>query len=226
MLSKLMRTQAVIGDTLALPWPRRGLAAARESGRGDTERPAARDAGAPAAVDFSDLFDRYQKRIFNLLYRLVGDYDDAADLTSETFVLALKAQGQFRGESQTYTWLYRIAVNLAKNHYRRQSRRDGAQARSLDAAGDEPEEARELPDWSHTPQKMLEARELQAVVHQAIQALPEEARLVVVLRDLQGLSYQEMAEVLDTTAEIVKARLFRARSALRKRLAPYLLPEA
>ena len=172
-------------------------------------------AGAPAAVDFSDLFDRYQKRIFNLLYRLVGDYDDAADLTSETFVLALKAQGQFRGESQTYTWLYRIAVNLAKNHYRRKSRRDGAQALSLDAVGDEPEEERELPDWSQTPQKMLEARELQAVVHQAIQALPEEARLVVVLRDLQDFSYEEIGGMLKVAAGTVKSRLFRARESVK-----------
>ena len=220
-----MRRRGLIGDSLALPWPATGLAAQGRD-RDRPERPAAGGAAEPTVADFAGLFDRYQKKIFNLIYRLVGDYDDAADLTSETFVLALRAQDRFRGESQPYTWLYRIAVNLAKNHFRRKSVRQGVDAGSLDEPGDEAGAEREVADWSQTPQRMLEARELQQVLHEAIQALSEEARLVVVLRDLQGLSYQEMAEVLDTTPEIVKARLFRARSALRKRLAPYLLPEA
>ena len=220
----------MIGDALALPWRRGGVAvAAHEADRDRSKGPRGRDAAdKPAVADFADLFDRYERKIFNLLYRLVGDYDDAADLASETFVLALKAQGQFRGEAHAYTWLYRIAVNLAKNHFRRKSVRDSVHAPSLDDPVGQPgdDREREVADWSQAPEKVLEAHELQQVLHQAIQALPEEARLVVVLRDLQGLSYQEMADVLDTTAEIVKARLFRARSALRKRLAPYLLPEA
>lgn len=212
-------------DALARPSLPDGIAAARGPDRGDPAGAAA--AAARQAADFAELFDRYQKKIFNLLYRLVGNHDDATDLTSETFVLALRAYDRFRGEAQAYTWLYRIAVNLAKNHFRRTSLRESVHAPSLDEPVGGPDQAREreVADWSQAPQQVLEARELQEVVHQAIQTLPEEGRLVVVLRDLQGLSYQEMAEVLDTTPEIVKARLFRARAALRKRLAPYLLPE-
>jgi RNA polymerase sigma-70 factor (ECF subfamily) len=217
----------VIGDAPAWPDARRGVVAAQGSDRGDAQEPAARDAGETAG-DFADVFDRYQKKIFNLLFRLVGDYEDATDLTSETFVLALRAYDRFRGEAQAYTWLYRIAVNLAKNHFRRRSLRESVHAPSLDEPVDGADDAREreVADWSQAPHRMVETRELQQAVHEAIQGLPEEARLVVVLRDLQGLSYQEMAEVLDTTPDIVKARLFRARAALRKRLAPYLLPES
>jgi len=221
-----MRGRALTGDALTLPWPPGGVTAARGANREDARNAATRDASEPAVADFAELFERYEKKIFNLLYRLVGDYDDAADLTSETFVLAMRAQDRFRGEARAYTWLYRIAVNLAKNHFRRRGVRQNVHAHSLDEPAGESGEERQVADWSQAPEKMLETRELQQVLHEAIQTLPEDARLVVVLRDLQGLSYHEMADVLDTTAEIVKARLFRARSALRKRLAAYLAPEA
>lgn len=181
----------------------------------------------PQAV-FEDLFDRYEKKVFNLIYRLVGDYEDAADLTSDTFVQAYRHLEQFRAEAQAYTWLYRIAVNLCKNHYRRKGVRDRTHAFSLDEQVDLPEGEldRELADWSLSPARQVEARELQVVLQQSIAELPPEAREVVVLRDLQGLSYQEIGEVLGVSSELVKSRLFRARSVLRKKLTPYLLPEA
>lgn len=176
-------------------------------------------------AEFDDLFARYEKKVFNLVYRLVGDYEDAVDLTSDTFLQALRHLEQFRADAEPFTWLYRIAVNQCKNHFRRKGVRDRVHAFSLD---EEPEsgDTRDVADWSLSPAGMVEARELQQVLHECITSLPVEAREVLVLRDLQGLSYQEVADILQISAELVKSRLFRARAALRKRLGPYLLPEA
>jgi RNA polymerase sigma-70 factor (ECF subfamily) len=170
-----------------------------------------------APEKFEELFAQYERRIFNLLLRLVGDYEDAADLTSETFVRALAAAQRFRGDAQPYTWLYRIAVNLAKNYYRSRSAKPRL----------EPQEDA-VPDDAGAPsmQDLLEQRALQREVEGALLSLPVESRALIVLRDLQGLSYQEIAEATESTVELVKSRLFRARTALRQKLARYLLPEA
>lgn len=171
-----------------------------------------------AAEQFEELFAQYERKIFNLLLRLVGDYEDAADLTSETFVRALRAAEKFRGEAHPYTWLYRIAVNLAKNYFRsRAVRRDAEAQQDLHSEPAPPQPS---------TQALVEQRELQEQVERALLALPPETRLLILLRDVQGLSYQEIAEVTDSTADLVKSRLFRARSALRQKLAPYLLPES
>lgn len=175
-------------------------------------------------VEFDDLFERYEKKVFNLIYRLVGDNEEAADLTSEAFVQAYRHLERFRGEAQAYTWLYRIAVNLCKNYFRSKGVRDRTHAFSLDEA--EKAEMAELPNRQLSPAQVLEARELQQVVHQCIDELPLEGREVVVLRDLHGLSYQEIGQVLEVSPELVKSRLFRARALLRRKLTPYLLPEA
>ena len=181
-------------------------------------------AGYLAEESFEELFARYEHRIFNLILRLVGDYEEAVDLTSDTFVQALRGLPNFRRQSQPYTWLYRIAVNLCKNHFRKKAYRGRFLAFSLDQGreNDGEESAVELEDCRHEPGKWLETRELQQEVARAIGALPPDLRAVVVLRDVQGLSYQEMAEVLECSLEAVKSRLFRARGALRKHLAPYL----
>jgi len=89
--------------------------------------------GHPVTEAFDDFFDAYEQRIFNLVYRLVGDYEDAADLTSDTFVRALRGYEKFRGDAHTYTWLYRIAVNLCKNYFRQQQHRSRVHSFSLDA---------------------------------------------------------------------------------------------
>jgi len=179
---------------------------------------------------FDQLFARHQRDVFNLIYRLVGDYEDAADLTSETFVQALRSFDRFRGEAQPYTWLYRIAVNRCKNYYRRRGVRRRVDGPSLDEQAESApggaSPPREIEDWSRAPQRHVEQRELQQEVERAIAALNPDARVVVILRDLRGLSYQEIAEVVGVSAEVVKARLFRARAALRKQLAPYLSPES
>jgi RNA polymerase sigma-70 factor (ECF subfamily) len=179
---------------------------------------------------FDQLFARHQRDVFNLIYRLVGDYEDAADLASETFVQALRSFDRFRGEAQPYTWLYRIAVNRCKNYYRRRGVHRRVDGPSLDEQAESApggaSPAREIEDWSRAPQRQVEQRELQQEVERAIAVLNPDARVVVILRDLHGLSYQEIAEVVGVSAEVVKARLFRARAALRKQLAPYLSPES
>lgn len=178
---------------------------------------------------FDELFERHERDIFNLIYRLVGDYEEAADLASETFVQALRAFDRFRGQAQPYTWLYRIAVNLCKNYFRRRGVRRRVHGPSLDdqiALDDEQALEREVEDWTRTPQRQVEQRELQREIERAIAALSPQGRMVVLLRDVHGLSYRQIAEVVGVSAEIVKARLFRARAALRKQLAPYISPAA
>jgi RNA polymerase sigma-70 factor (ECF subfamily) len=187
-----------------------------------------RSADGLAEESFEDLFAQYEHRIFNLIYRMVGDHEEAVDLTSDTFVQALKALPQFRRQSQPYTWLYRIAVNLCKNHFRKKAHRARFFAFSLDQSrtAEGEEEFIEIEDTSQEPGQRLEAGELQAEVEKAIAALPVDLRLAVILRDIQGLSYQEIAQALECTLEAVKSRLFRARAILRKQLSSYLTSSA
>lgn len=182
---------------------------------------------ATALPPFEVLFTRYEKGIFNLIYRMVGDYEDATDLTSQTFLHALRAYDRFRGEAQAYTWLYRIAVNLCKNHFRKRDREARIEVVSLDAPiiADGEEMEREIEDMTHSPEVSLESREMQALIQQAIMSLSHDLRVVILLRDVQGLSYQEVAEVANCTVEAVKSRIFRARGHLRRVLGPHLRPQ-
>lgn len=173
---------------------------------------------------FEVLIQLFHKKIYNLSYRLLGNADDAADLTQETFVRAYSAYPRFRGTLETaYPWLCRIAVNGCKNRFRELSRRQQYEALSLDnMATDEPPIQIRAGDSSSNPVGMFERRELEAKVQEAIQALPPEFRVVVVLRDMQGLSYKEISDVTGLTLETVKARLFRGRAVIRRRLSSYL----
>lgn len=179
-----------------------------------------------ASQQFDVLFKQYEKGIFNLIYRTVGDYEDAIDLTAQTFLHALRGYDQFRGEAQAYTWLYRIATNLCKNHFRKRDRETRFQMISLDAPTflDEESSGRDIKDTSHSPERLLEGRELQELIQQAIMQLSPDLRTVVLLRDVQGLSYQEIAKVANCSVEAIKSRLFRARGYLRKVLGPHLHP--
>lgn len=175
---------------------------------------------------FDVLFARYEKGIYNLIYRMVGDIEDATDLTSQTFLHALRAYDRFRGEAQAYTWLYRIAVNLCKNHFRKRDREARFQMVSLDAPimsdGDEIE--RDIEDVTHSPERLCEGQELQELIQRAIADLSSDLRTVILLRDVQGLSYQEVAEITNCSVEAVKSRIFRARGQLRRVLGPHLRP--
>ena len=180
--------------------------------------------GQPVAETFDEFFQAYEQKIFNLVYRLVGNYEDAADLTSDTFVRALRAYDRFRGDAHPYTWLYRIALNLCKNYFRQQQHRSRVHAFSLDTPADHASEAapREIEDGGQSPEQHVEAKELETVVAKCLLALGPEFRALIVLRDLQGLSYQEIGAIVGCSEKAVKSRLFRARTQLRDTLRPLL----
>ena len=175
-------------------------------------------------MDFDGLLDRYEKPIYNLIYRLIGDREEAADLTQETFVSAYRSYSSFRGQSSPYTWLYRIAVNKCKNKFKENDRRKVFEGPSLDG---DIEFARSEPtatkDISHEgPDEALRRKELKQRIEEAISQLPIDYRIVAVLRDLHGLSYEEVAKAADLSVDVVRTRLARARGMLRQKLEHYL----
>ena len=172
---------------------------------------------------FARLAAQYKDRIRNYVARLCGDPPEAEDLTQEVFVRAFVAMRRFRGVAAFQTWLYKIATNIALDALRRR-RRAGPAALSLDAPIETEESPvqRELADSSQDPHQTVATRELQHEVQQAITELSDKLRVVIVLFDIQGLTYEEIADVLGVPLGTVKSRLFNARMALRQRLKPYV----
>lgn len=189
---------------------------------------AERRADAALVQDSDALYARYGKQIFNTLYQWIGDYEEAADLTQETFISAHKARDQFRGEARVYTWLYRIAHNHLKNRIKQRGRQREMEGPSLDAGvfgedtGGETVATREVADWTQSPVRLLEQKELQAQINRAVDSLQPAYKSVLILRDLDGLSYNEIAEVTGLTLEAVKTRINRARTMVRQKVEPYL----
>ncbi len=176
------------------------------------------------ASEFAAFVDAYQGKIYNVIYRLVDDPQEAEDLTQDTFVSAFRAYHRFRGDASLYTWLYRIAINRTKNRLKQMARQRTAEAGSLDAPLEVGEDgiSREVEDWTTAPARVAENRELGAYVQRCVRSLPPDFRSVVVLRDYEGLSYREIAAVEGCSVKAVKSRLFRARSVLRERIRRYL----
>ena len=168
-------------------------------------------AGEPAA--FGELVLRYQDRLYNSLMRLLGSAEDARDAVQDAFVQAFVKLDTFRGSSAFYTWLYRIAFNQAMSHARRQR-----PTRSLDE--ERIEHGREPVDGQPTPDARLAEGERATQVHRALAELSAEYRAVIVLREMDGCKYEEIAEILELPVGTVRSRLFRARLELRDRLAP------
>lgn len=193
-------------------------------GRSDDRscRPAARDdaaliqftlAGDTSA--YGELVLAYQDRLYNTLYRLLGSAEDARDVSQEAFVQAFVKLESFRGSAAFYTWLYRIAFNLAMSHRRRQK-----PTASLDVSRGE--HGLEPVDGQPTPEAHVARHDRARLVHAALAELADEFRQVVVLRELEGCRYEEIAEILELPIGTVRSRLFRARMTLRDRLAPML----
>jgi RNA polymerase sigma-70 factor (ECF subfamily) len=174
--------------------------------------------GDKAAFDILVL--RYQSRITNLVMRFVRNPNDALDVTQEAFLKAYRALPKFRGDSAFYTWLYRIAVNTAKNYLSLQSRR-GAESEQ-DFQEIEQIEGNNVLKDNATPEHLLLTDEIQATVFSAIEKLPDELRTAITLREIEGLSYEEIAEVMECPVGTVRSRIFRAREAIDTRLAPLL----
>jgi len=178
-------------------------------------------------LDFDALVAKYEKKIFNVIYRFLGDYEDATDLTQETFVSAFRHYDRFRGDSKVFTWLYQIARNLCINRVRQRDRQRSLKIESLDQTRDGDDEeglTREVADWTHSPQQVLEEKELHQRILAAIDSLPPDYKEVVLLREFQQMSYNEIVAATGLSLENVKTRLSRARAMLRRKLEPYYRP--
>lgn len=175
-------------------------------------------------LDFDALVAKYEKKIFNVIYRFIGDYEEATDLTQETFLSAFKHYDRFRGEAKVFTWLYQIARNLCINRIRQRDRQRALRVELLDQPRDGEDDdhpAREVADWTDSPHTVLEEKELHQRILAAVQSLPPDYREVVVLREFQNLSYNEIVTATGLSLENVKTRLSRARAMLRRKLEPY-----
>ena len=169
---------------------------------------------------FDVLVLKYQHKLLKLISRYIRDSSEALDVAQESFLKAYRALPNFRGESAFYTWLYRIAINTAKNHLVSESRRppvsdvDSVDAEQLNGESD-------LKEYA-TPERLLLKEEIQNTVASAIGALPEDLKTAITLRELEGLSYEEIAHAMDCPIGTVRSRIFRAREAINNRLQPLL----
>jgi RNA polymerase sigma-70 factor (ECF subfamily) len=172
------------------------------------------------AAAFEEFLRESQDRIVNAIYRMVGDWDDALDLAQVTFLKAYKGIGKFEGKSRLYTWLYRIAVNTVLSNRRKRSVREDARTVSLDREGPSGEGGLRdaFPADGASPGEAAMERERAGLVTRAIGELDEEFRVVVVLKDIESLSYDEIAEVLSCPRGTVKSRLHRARLVLKEKV--------
>ena len=167
---------------------------------------------------------KYQRRIERLIGRMVRDVDLVPDIAQETFIRAWRALHQFRGDAQFYTWLYRIAVNTAKKALVDLKRNPIITETALRANDDEDETSGNPFELTtdETPETILAAQEIAAAVNAAMEALPEDLRQAVTLREIEGLSYEEIAEAMDCPIGTVRSRIFRAREAISTRVRPLL----
>ncbi len=169
---------------------------------------------------FDVLVLKYQQKVINLVTRYVHDPHIAMDVSQESFIKAYKGLKNFRGDSAFYTWLYRISINTAKNHLVSKSRRmpdddiDAQEAEQYDGGG-------KLRDIS-TPENEMMTDEIKSTLNKAIETLPDDLRIAITLRELEGLSYEEISDAMDCPIGTVRSRIFRAREFIESELAPLL----
>lgn len=179
------------------------------------KRVQAGDAGA-----FDILVQKYQHKVINLIGRFVSDQTECQDIAQDAFIKAYRAINRFRGDSQFYTWLYRIAANTAKNYLATRARKSPNYSVDInDAEHFEGESG--LKEYAN-PENMLLTAEIKATIFNAIENLPEDLRSAISLRELDGLSYEEIAEVMDCPIGTVRSRIFRAREVIDRELRPLL----
>jgi RNA polymerase sigma-70 factor (ECF subfamily) len=170
---------------------------------------------------FELLVEKYQRRLARLLSRLIRDPAEVEDVAQEAFIKAYRALPAFRGDSAFYTWLYRIGVNTAKNYLVAKSRRVPTVSEIEPESEDAFERDEQLRDI-HTPESELLSKEIAATVNAAMNELPEELRTAIQLREVEGLSYEEIAQIMDCPIGTVRSRIFRARESIAERLRPLL----
>jgi len=185
----------------------------------DEDRQALERARGGDVEAFGQLVSKYQDRIVNILYRFTRDYEDAVDLAQETFIRAFRGLEKFKGTSTFFTWLYRIALNQALSHTR--SRKSRPPAREFSEAEEKRGIAEAASDPASNPVRTVEQRELHRLIGDALSRLDEPLREAIILRDIEGLSYEEISEILSVSLGAVKTRIHRARMRLRKELAGF-----
>lgn len=170
---------------------------------------------------FDQLVSKYQRKLGRLLSRFIRDTAEIEDVTQEAFIKAYRALPSFRGDSAFYTWLYRIGINTAKNYLVAQGRRAPTSTQFDSEEAETFESADQLRDIN-TPESLLMSKQIGETVNSAIDALPEELRRAIVLREIDGLSYEEIADMMDCPIGTVRSRIFRAREAVALKLRPLL----
>jgi RNA polymerase sigma-70 factor (ECF subfamily) len=172
---------------------------------------------------FDVLVRKYQHKVVKLISRYIKDQDEALDVSQEAFIKAYRALPNFRGDSAFYTWMYRIAINTAKNYLVAQGRR----LPSVDIEAQEAEQfegASTLKEFA-TPERLLQRDEIEQTVFSTIEKLPEDLKTAITLREIDGLSYEEIAEAMACPVGTVRSRIFRAREAIEKSLKPLLMKD-
>ncbi len=169
---------------------------------------------------FDLLINKYQHRIISLVSRYVSDHSEAQDVAQEAFIKAYRAMGNFRGDSAFYTWLYRIAINTAKNYLVAQKRRPPAS--DIDAADAEQYDMESRLKDKGTPEQELMRDEVKRTVYDTIAALPDDLRTAIMLREMEGMSYEDIALTMDCPIGTVRSRIFRARDAIDQKLRPLI----
>lgn len=169
---------------------------------------------------FDVLVLKYQHKIVNLIMRYVRDPSEALDVSQEAFIKAYRALPNFRGDSAFYTWLYRIAINTAKNHLVAAGRRPLDY--DLDAEGQEGAPVSASLYEVDTPERLALSEEIRGTVNRVIKGLPEDLRTAIILREIEGMSYEEIAQTMDCPVGTVRSRIFRAREAINNEVAPLM----
>ena len=171
---------------------------------------------------FNEIVLRYKSKVYNYISRMTPNANDAEDLTQETFIRAYTSIRSFQSRASLNTWLFRIATNLCIDHSRKVKTHARTTSLSVENEEDDSESQRDIPDASFDPQRLLMNKELGGRLEASLRELPEKLRTVVLLYDIEGLPYEEIAAIVGCPLGTVKSRLFNARAALREKLTPYL----
>lgn len=170
---------------------------------------------------FELLVVKYQRKLVRLLSRFIRDPTEVEDVAQEAFIKAYRALPSFRGDSAFYTWLYRIGINTAKNYLVAMGRRAPTVSETESPDSESSEESGQVPDYN-TPEHELMSRQIAETVNRAVEDLPEELRTAITLRELEGLSYEDIAGIMNCPIGTVRSRIFRAREAIAEKLRPQL----
>ncbi len=172
------------------------------------------------SVAFEELVRRYERKVYNIAYRILGNEEEAVEALQDTFLRAYRFIPRFRFKSSFYTWLYRIATNVSLTRLRR---RKAQETVSLDEPVKNTDDlVFDLPDTGQTPEQAFQQKRLREKLQEAVKSLPEDYRAVVILRDIEGLSNEEVSKILKISIPAVKSRLHRGRLALREKLVKFL----